>query len=127
MRLFAATLLASTIIELLGGSESWARKTTSRPNVIIMVADDLGYADLAFLDHSSADVKKLGTPNLDRIAAMGTYFASTLIDFENGQPLEIESMFHVPLRQAQAIGVPVPRLEALCIVLGKLAGYLPRP
>ena len=76
MRLFAATLLASTIIELLGGAESWARKTTSRPNVIIMVADDLGYADLAFLDHSSADVKKLGTPNLDRIAAMGTYFAN---------------------------------------------------
>ena len=42
MRLFAATLLAGTIIELLGGAETWATKTTSRPNIIIMVADDLG-------------------------------------------------------------------------------------
>ena len=69
----------------------------------------------------------LATTMIERTRAMGTYCASTLIDFENGQPLEIESMFHEPLRQAQAIGVPVPRLEALCIVLAKLAGYLPRP
>ena len=69
----------------------------------------------------------LATAMIERTSAMGTYFASTLIDFENGQPLEIKSMFHEPLRQARAIGVPVPRLEALCIVLGKLAGYLPRP
>ena len=70
---------------------------------------------------------ELATTMIERTRAMGTYRASTLIDFENGQPLEIESMFHEPLHQAQATGVPVPRLEALCVVLGKLAGYLPRP
>ena len=69
----------------------------------------------------------LATTMIERTRAMGTYRASTLIDFENGQPLEIESMFHEPLHQAQATGVPVPRLEALCVVLGKLAGYLPHP
>ena len=64
---------------------------------------------------------------IERTRAMGAYRASTLIDFENGQPLEIKSMFCEPLRQPQATCVPVPRLEALCVVLGKLTGYLPRP
>jgi 2-dehydropantoate 2-reductase len=48
---------------------------------------------------------------------MGTYKASTLIDFERGQPLELESLFLEPLRRAKKAGVAVPRLEALCRVL----------
>ena len=59
--------------------------------------------------------------------AMGAYRASTVIDFELGRPMELESMFLEPLRRAQATGVAMPRLEALCIVLKKLARYLPRP
>lgn len=51
---------------------------------------------------------------------MGHYKASTLIDFERGQALELESLFHEPLRQAQRVGVAVPRLQALCNVLGQL-------
>ena len=35
-------------------------------------------------------------------------------------PLEMESMFLEPLRQARATGVAIPRLEALCAVLEKL-------
>lgn len=64
---------------------------------------------------------------IDRTRAMGSYRASSVIDFENGMPIELESMFLEPLRQARATGVPVPHLEALCIVLEKLARYLPRP
>jgi len=52
---------------------------------------------------------------------MGAYQASTLIDFERGQPLELESLFLEPLRQAQAAGVSTPRLQALCAVLQELA------
>jgi 2-dehydropantoate 2-reductase len=48
---------------------------------------------------------------------MGAYKASTLLDFEQGLPLEIESLFAEPLRQARAAGVTTPRLEALCAVL----------
>jgi 2-dehydropantoate 2-reductase len=51
---------------------------------------------------------------------MGAYKASTLIDFERGQPLELESLFLEPLRRAQQAGVPVPRLAALCEVLRRL-------
>ena len=49
---------------------------------------------------------------------MGAYKASTLIDFERGQPLELQSLFLEPLRQATQAGVAMPRLSALCAVLG---------
>ena len=58
---------------------------------------------------------------------MGAYHASTVIDFQLGRPLELESLFLEPLRRAQAAGAVVPRLQALCVVLEKLARYLPRP
>jgi 2-dehydropantoate 2-reductase len=57
---------------------------------------------------------------IERTRTMGTYKASTLVDFERGQPLELESLFLEPLRQAKAAGVPVPRLEKLASVLQQL-------
>ena len=60
---------------------------------------------------------------IENTRAMGEYRASTQIDYERGQPLEMESLFLEPLRQAQASGTPVPRLESLCVVLEKLNGY----
>ncbi len=53
---------------------------------------------------------------------MGPYRASSLIDFERAQPMELEAMFLEPLRQARAAGVPTPRLAALCAVLAQLEG-----
>lgn len=58
--------------------------------------------------------------NLDRTRNMGAYRASTLLDFERGLPLELESLFLEPQRQARLAGVATPRLDALCAVLRKL-------
>ncbi len=58
---------------------------------------------------------------IGRTREMGAYRASTLIDFERRQPLELEALFLEPLRQARGAGVPTPRLEALCRVLMALA------
>lgn len=55
-----------------------------------------------------------------RTHEMGAYRASTLIDFERGQPLELDSLFREPLRRALAAGVAAPRLAALCTVLAEL-------
>jgi arylsulfatase A-like enzyme len=55
-----ATLLLAPIILLAGEAP---RK---KPNVIVIIADDLGYADLG-----CAGGKKIKTPNLDRIAKEG--------------------------------------------------------
>jgi 2-dehydropantoate 2-reductase len=55
-----------------------------------------------------------------RTRTMGAYRASTLIDFERGQPLEMQSLFLEPLRQAKQAGAAMPRLAALCRVLQEL-------
>lgn len=47
-----------------------ARDGSSRPNVIIILADDLGYGDLGCYNPNS----KIPTPNLDRLAAAGVRF-----------------------------------------------------
>ena len=66
----------------------------------------------------------LSETTADRLIAntrkMGSYKASTLIDYERGQPLEVESIFLAPLRAAQKTGIPAPRLGALCEVLKQL-------
>ncbi len=62
----------------------------------------------------------LAEKQIERTRTMGAYKASTLIDFEHRQPLELESMFLEPLRQARAAGISTPRLAALCDVLRRL-------
>jgi arylsulfatase B len=49
---------------------------SEKPNIIVVVVDDLGYADLSFMEHSPDDVN---TPNIDRIAANGTFFSNAYI------------------------------------------------
>jgi 2-dehydropantoate 2-reductase len=62
----------------------------------------------------------LAEKQIERTRTMGTYKASTLVDFERGSPLEMQSLFLEPLRQARQAGVAVPRLERLCAVLSHL-------
>ncbi len=59
--------------------------------------------------------------HISRTRQMGAYKSSTLLDFERGQPLELESLFLEPWREARRVGVPCPRLEALCAVLAELS------
>lgn len=51
--------------------------SAAHPNIIIMMADDLGYGDLGCFGH-----KHIQTPNLDRLALTGTRFTS----FYSGHP-----------------------------------------
>lgn len=72
--------------------------------------------------------RKLGFPiedeviakQLERTQTMGAYKPSTVLDFERGFPLEVESMFREPWRQAQTAGAATPRLAALVRVLEQL-------
>jgi 2-dehydropantoate 2-reductase len=60
--------------------------------------------------------------HIDLTARMGAYKASTLVDFERGQELELEALFLAPLAAARRAGVATPRLAALCSLLRQLAG-----
>jgi 2-dehydropantoate 2-reductase len=64
--------------------------------------------------------ESLADKQIERTRSMGAYKASTLIDFERGQPLELQSLFLEPLRQAQEAGVKMPRLQSVSHVLQKL-------
>jgi 2-dehydropantoate 2-reductase len=62
----------------------------------------------------------LANKQIERTRTMGAYKASTLLDFEKGLPLELESLFLEPLRQAKRAGAHVPRFQALCRILQQL-------
>jgi 2-dehydropantoate 2-reductase len=89
---------------------SWAALVRELIFEVIRVARALGFE----LPDELADKQ------IERTRTMGAYRASTLIDFERNQPLELESLFLEPLRQARKADVPVPRLEALCHILKEL-------
>lgn len=70
------------------------------------------------LGHSVSEA--LAGQYIARTRLMGAYKASTVLDFERGQPLELESLFLEPLRRAERSGTPTPRLRALCQVLRRI-------
>jgi 2-dehydropantoate 2-reductase len=96
--------------DILLGDPRWEKLVRELMLEVITAANALGF-DIP---------QSLAEENINRTRIMGAYKASTLIDFERGQPLEVESMFLEPLRRAQKVGVPVPRLESLCRVLKQL-------
>ena len=67
---------------------------------------------------------RLAAENLERTRCMASYKASTLLDFEHGLPLERQSLFEEPRRQAHAAGAATPRWDALCDVLRELEAAL---
>jgi 2-dehydropantoate 2-reductase len=92
------------------GDPAWERLVRELMLEIIAAARALGF-DLP---------ESLAEQQIERTRSMGAYRASTLIDFDRGLPLELESLFFEPLRQATQAGVAVPRLVALCEVLRDL-------
>lgn len=57
--------------------------------------------------------------------ATASYKSSTVLDFEAGRPLELDSLFLEPLRQAQCAGLAMPRLATLATILSQLEAVRP--
>src|SRR5580692_6614928 len=70
-------LCAITLVWVVDGASISSAETAknraaeSRPNVVVMVADDLGYGDVSCLVR-----QVVATPNLDRLAALGVKFTA---------------------------------------------------
>jgi arylsulfatase A-like enzyme len=62
-------LLVSTTAASLVGPAALAQAPSRRPNIVFIVADDLGYADVSCYGR-----RDMVTPNIDRIAAQGVRF-----------------------------------------------------
>ena len=67
--LAAALGLAGCTASAPGQEHDQAAAIAGKPNVIVILADDLGYADI-----STYGVKRINTPNIDRIAKSGVAF-----------------------------------------------------
>lgn len=64
----ALTAISLSSCGAMGEKEQFAKKV-DRPNVIFILADDLGYADLSCLGQT-----RFSTPNIDRLASQGMMF-----------------------------------------------------
>ena len=58
------------IVTLACGQLAFADRSSQKPNIVILYADDMGYGDLGIQNPDS----KIPTPNLDRLAREGTRF-----------------------------------------------------
>jgi 2-dehydropantoate 2-reductase len=92
------------------GDPRWEGFVRELMREVIATANALGFK----LEDSLVEM------HIGRTRRMGAYKASTLLDFEKGLPLEVNTLFLEPLRQARAVGVKSPRLEALYAVLTSL-------
>jgi len=61
------------IILMLAVCSCTSVKVADKPNILLIIADDLGYGDLSFLPFSPQDIH---TPHLDQIAGQGSYFSN---------------------------------------------------
>jgi 2-dehydropantoate 2-reductase len=50
---------------------------------------------------------------IERSSSMGPYRPSSMIDFEEGRPLEVEAIWGEPFRIGEAAGASMPRIEML--------------
>ncbi|MBB3699917.1 sulfatase-like hydrolase/transferase [Flammeovirga yaeyamensis] len=77
MKKLTNSLMAILVLFFLGNIAHADDKDKSpRPNIIMIVLDDLGYADMGFMPNSAKDIY---TPNLDKLASEGTVFTSAYV------------------------------------------------
>jgi len=69
------SIILLSIFSALFASQSYAKKQNSEPNIIVIVADDQGYADIGITGLAN-DVK---TPSIDQIAKQGTRFTNAYV------------------------------------------------
>ena len=70
---------------------------------VIQVANKLGYnLSDSLIDH-----------NIKETESMGPYRPSSMIDFMEGRPVEVEAIWGNPVRVGRSVGVEIPRMETL--------------
>ena len=65
-------MIKKLLLGMLAGA-TISTQAAEKPNILLILADDLGYADMSFLPFASKDVQ---TPGIDRIAKEATYFSN---------------------------------------------------
>jgi N-sulfoglucosamine sulfohydrolase len=86
---------------------SWAEDVTHRPNIVVFLADDLGWADCSV--YGGKDVK---TPNMARLAADGIAFSHAFVASPSCAPSRAALLTGLdPLRNGAMLNHSRPRAE----------------
>ena len=92
----SALLLLPSLIAFLPCSAALGADSASRPNIVLILADDLGWGDLGCYGHP-----QLKTPHLDRLATQGTLFTHFYVNGSVCSPSRCAFFTsHYPSRQA---------------------------
>ena len=80
-----------------------------------------GNADLEARGESvRIDGGRLAHQFLTQTLNMGAYRPSTVIDYNEGRPLELDAIFRQPVQRASELGVGVPMMSMVASLVGKL-------
>jgi len=120
-------LVVISMVALFGGAV-WGQAAARKPNVIFILADDLGYGDLGFTFQNSRDPSKprFATPQIDRMAAEGVflrqhYTGAPVCASARGSLFLGQHQGNCPIRDNQ-FDKALPNNHTLATVL-KAAGY----
>ncbi|MGE3855681.1 MAG: 2-dehydropantoate 2-reductase [Dehalococcoidia bacterium] len=95
--------------------------TREAAHIVMREVIAAGNADLAA--HGLAarlDEAAIVTDLIGRTDVMAAYRPSTMVDFVEGLPMEVDAMFAEPLRRARALGVPTPYLALITALMQSL-------
>ncbi len=73
---FAGGLAGYTLPRRYSWADELKSAGTTKPNILIIVTDDQGYADLSAFSHHAPDIR---TPNMDRISQDGILFSQAYV------------------------------------------------
>lgn len=123
------TVLGATLLLSMVSTKKNAIPKAPRPNIIVILADDLGYSDVGF--NGAKDIK---TPNLDMLASQGTIFNSAYVThpfcgpsragmMTGRYPHKFGSQFNLPANSEATVGEGIPLNETFISDMFKTAGY----
>src|SRR5215831_11060485 len=126
-RRFVQSTAASSLA--LAGLGSVGRTQTAKPNIVFIIADDLGYADV-----SCYGARDYTTPNVDRLALEGLRFTQAYSNSANCSPtrtalitgryqMRLPVGLEEPLNDTSAPGIGLPPSHPTLPSILKKAGY----
>ncbi|MBC2607744.1 2-dehydropantoate 2-reductase [Pelagicoccus albus] len=96
--------------DVIVGSESLCEEARGLMREIIAAAEALGFEfQEGFVEYQ-----------IKLTRGMTAYRPSSMIDYVEGRPVEVEAIWGEPLRQAEAAGVAMPKLEMLYAILKQI-------
>lgn len=119
--------LAFSLVFVVGFVSCEKKNSTDKPNVIVILADDLGYGDIA----RNQSAPKISTPSIDQLMASGMHFdnahtASSVCTPSRYALLTGEYSWRSKLKSGVLFGYDQPLIQPEKYTIGKLfqsAGY----